>query len=135
MTCEITLTHGQVALVDAADYEWLMQWKWRARANACWYGRNYYADSTVKIDGKWQVLKMHRIILGLEIGDKRHGDHINHDTLDNRRGNLRIVTPAENNRNRRRPLRHMPDSRSRPVHDGRQKDCLTLPNAAEDYVC
>ena len=25
---EIPLTQGQVALVDAADYEWLMQWEW-----------------------------------------------------------------------------------------------------------
>jgi hypothetical protein len=31
MAKEIPLTRGRVAIVDAADYDWLMQWKWRAR--------------------------------------------------------------------------------------------------------
>lgn len=30
---EISLTKGQVALVDDADYDWLMQWKWCAHLN------------------------------------------------------------------------------------------------------
>lgn len=44
---------------------------------------------------------MHRAILGLESGDKRTGDHINHNTLDNRRPNLRIATVAQNCQNRK----------------------------------
>ena len=44
---------------------------------------------------------MHRIILGLDIGDKRQGDHRNHNTLDNRRDNLRIVTHQQNGFNRK----------------------------------
>jgi hypothetical protein len=31
MPKEIPLTLGKVAVVDAADYEWLSQWKWYAR--------------------------------------------------------------------------------------------------------
>lgn len=49
--------------------------------------------------GKDAVL-MHRVIMGLEPGDKREVDHINRDKLDNRKSNLRIVTSGENNRNR-----------------------------------
>lgn len=44
---------------------------------------------------------MHRVILGLEKGDKRVGDHINRDKLDNRRSNLRILTPAQSNQNQK----------------------------------
>lgn len=39
---------------------------------------------------------MHRFILGLVPGDGLKGDHINLDTLDNRRSNLRVATPSQN---------------------------------------
>jgi|KBSSwiStaDraftv2_1062776.scaffolds.fasta_scaffold58508_3 hypothetical protein len=41
-----------------------------------------------------------RLILGLEPGDRSvMADHINRDTTDNRRANLRVATPLENRRN------------------------------------
>lgn len=47
-------------------------------------------------------LRLHRVIVdapdGLEV------DHINHDTLDNRASNLRVVTTAENQWNGRWPV-------------------------------
>jgi hypothetical protein len=43
---------------------------------------------------------LHRAILGLEAGDVRQCDHINRDTLDNRRANLRMATVLENAHNR-----------------------------------
>jgi hypothetical protein len=42
---------------------------------------------------------MHREILGLKRGDGLEGDHINHDSLDNRRSNLRVVTSVGNSQN------------------------------------
>jgi hypothetical protein len=45
--------------------------------------------------------RMHRVILGLPPKNP-HVDHKNHDRLDNRRSNLRIVTQAQNNTNRRK---------------------------------
>jgi hypothetical protein len=41
-------------------------------------------------------IMMHRLILGLPPGRFPEVDHINHDTLDNRRINLRIATRTEN---------------------------------------
>lgn len=45
---------------------------------------------------------MHRLIMGLQPGDRRNVDHINGDGLDNRRENLRVVRHQENCTNRRR---------------------------------
>ena len=39
---------------------------------------------------------MHRLILGFETGDGQIGDHKNHDTLDNRRKNLRVCSRTQN---------------------------------------
>lgn len=41
---------------------------------------------------------MHRAILGLAHGDGLEADHRNHEPLDNRRANLRILTPQANKR-------------------------------------
>lgn len=46
---------------------------------------------------------MHRQILGLEFGDRRQGDHKNHNTLDNRRENIRVATPSQNSQNAKSP--------------------------------
>ena len=91
----IPLTRGQVTLVDASDYLFLIQWKWKAQP-ATYRGRSFYAERTSYVEGKYNSVKMARVILGLKHGDKRHADHINHDTLDNRRSNLRIATHAQN---------------------------------------
>jgi hypothetical protein len=45
---------------------------------------------------------MHRLILGLVPGDGLEGDHKNRNRLDNTRGNLRVVTNAQNSQNVKR---------------------------------
>jgi hypothetical protein len=45
---------------------------------------------------------MHRFILGLQPGDKRQGDHINGNSLNNQRCNLRIATNSQNGANARK---------------------------------
>lgn len=91
---EIPLTRGYVALVDDADFEWLNQWKWYFRPHDCSVGiavRNRRKDDA---DGSSHV-RMHRALLG--VTDRRVlVDHINHNTLDNRRENLRVCTPRQN---------------------------------------
>ncbi len=93
----IPLTQGQVAMVDAEDYDRINQWKWSAHWDP--KGGYYYA-----VRGYWLNGKIIRVIMAREIMHCPKGmevDHINHDTLDNRRStNLRIATHAENCRNR-----------------------------------
>lgn len=91
----IPLTRGQVAIVDATDYEDLMQWYWYAM----WYPRSkcFYAVRGDHSQGRLIIIAMHRQILGLAPGDLRKGDHRETgQTLDNRRTNLRIATGAQN---------------------------------------
>lgn len=59
-----------------------------------------YAASTERVDGVKRMRLLHREILGVD-SSSAHVDHINHDTLDNRRSNLRVVTNAENRQNLR----------------------------------
>lgn len=95
---EIQLTLGQVALVDEADYDWLMQWKWSAHAAE---GGGYYARaSDVRFPASRRRVYMHRLILGIDSGDRRTCDHRNRNKLDNRRENLRPASHAENIANR-----------------------------------
>jgi hypothetical protein len=91
MAKEIQLTQGKVAIVDDEDFLELNKLKWYADLN----GKKYYAiRKSICINGKYINQKMHRIILGDNFNF--HVDHINGDTLDNRRINLRICTHQQN---------------------------------------
>lgn len=95
---KIKLTQGQFALVDDADYDWLNQWKWYANKIK---GNFYAVRNSPRINGKQSKIRMSRVILGLEQDDKHEGDHQNHNTLDNRRNNLRICSHRQNTFNRK----------------------------------
>lgn len=91
---EIQLTQCKVAIVDDDDYEWLNQWKWYVNDTG-------YAQRNVKNSlGRKTILKMHRLILGLEYGNRLEADHINRNKLDNTRKNLRVATRTENSFNK-----------------------------------
>jgi len=94
----IQLTQGKFAIVDDADYEWLSKFKWCAVKDRY----TFYAVRSIRLpNGKQQKIRMHREILGLKCGDKRQGDHRNHNGLHNWRDNLRICTNTENQYNQR----------------------------------
>ena len=86
----IALTQGKFAIVDAADYEWLNQYKWYASRSA---EGVYYA---CRQSGSRSIL-MHREIMDPPAGHVV--DHINRNSVNNRRCNLRVCTQAENVRN------------------------------------
>lgn len=94
---QIELTLGQVALVDDEDYEYINQFKWYAAF--CKRGKRFYALRFICKNGKRTNVSMHRVLLGLT-DSKLKCDHINHNTLDNQRHNLRIATHAQNMANR-----------------------------------
>ena len=101
----IQLTQGQFALVSAHRFEELNAHKWCAVW--CKGTRSFYVSRGVKLpNGKWTSESIHRRILGLQRGDKRQGDHVNMNTLDNRDENLRIATVSQNRCNRRATLKN-----------------------------
>lgn len=97
MTKQIQLTQGQFALVDDEDFEWLSQWKWQA----AWQKniKSFYAVRTAIKDGKKTTILMHREIM--HTPDGMQCDHINHNTTDNRKTELRNCTQQENQINRK----------------------------------
>ena len=94
---EIQLTQGKVALVDDEDYEYLNQWKWYANE---WKRGKLYAVRNVRKNKQYIGYEsMHRL-LSSNKDKKLVTDHINGNTLDNRKSNLRICTISENTKNR-----------------------------------
>lgn len=93
----IPLTQGYITVVSNEDYKTLKKFKWCVsrsgkKGKAQKYGEPYAV--TYK-GGRKQY--MHRMIMG----DPENAivDHINHQSLDNRRENLRVVSRSENVKN------------------------------------
>jgi hypothetical protein len=94
---EIPLTQGQFAIIDDEDFDLVNEYTWCAVWHAA--TQSYYARTAVrKPNGKYTLLGMHRLIMNAPKG--MHVDHIDHNTLDNRREKLRVCTPSQNNCNR-----------------------------------
>lgn len=86
---KIKLTKGYFAIVDDQDFDQLNQYKWQVN----------FGSSCPRAQGlvnKKRIL-MHRLILNppSNLGI----DHINRNSLDNRRCNLRLATQTQNNGN------------------------------------
>ena len=95
---EIRLTQGQVALVDDEDVDELNQHKWCAHYRPDI--KSYYAVRSGRAEGgKARTIHMAREILNCLEG--MQVDHINHDSLDNRKLNLNLVSPRQNQQNQK----------------------------------
>lgn len=93
----IKLTQGKAAIIDKEDAELVQQFKWHARYNPS--TRSFNAGAKLK----GRVVLLHRLVMKAPKG--MVVDHINHDTLDNRKKNLRVCTHAENMKNKKISVR------------------------------
>ena len=92
----VPLTRGKEAIIDACEVYLVGNANWFAQIDRT--TNNFYASRNVRKENGRGSLLMHRLILGLA-DPAVFADHINLDTLDNRRSNLRSCTPAESTRN------------------------------------
>ena len=97
---EIPLTQGKVTIVDEENFEKLSKYKWCALKKGAngKYGHTAVRNVLNKHTRKSDMILMHRLILNCPIG--KQVDHINGDQLDNRKQNLRICTPSQNQHNK-----------------------------------
>ena len=96
---EIKLTKGKVAIVDEKNAD-------LARLN--WYYANGYARRNIPGDnGKQKQEFLHRVVyerkIGRELRPGEEVDHIDRNTVDDRRENLRLATSSQNQANRGKP--------------------------------
>lgn len=87
---QIRLTSGDFALVDDDLFEVLSSYTWSMSGGEV--GSRYAYTKGAKY--------MHRLVIGAAKG--QCVDHINGNSLDNRRENLRVCTQQENRRNSRK---------------------------------
>lgn len=98
----VPLSQGLVAVIDEADAEAVLRFKWSASFD----GRRRTKPSALRatyVDGVRSTVTMHRQIMGLSKGDGLEVDHLDFDRLNNRRSNLLVVTGARNKQ--RQPAR------------------------------
>ncbi len=88
----VPLTNGGFAIVDPDDLD-------RVSARRWYWKEGPYVVTTLQ---RRVSTSLHRFVLGMERGDSRHVDHVNGNGLDNRKCNLRVCSPSQNQHNKRK---------------------------------
>lgn len=96
----IPLTKGYEAIIDATDAPLADRGPWCVTHSGRKPGQKPKAYAQRQEGGRTarQKILLHRLIL--DAPEDMHVDHINGDTMDNRRCNLRLATPRQNQQNR-----------------------------------
>jgi hypothetical protein len=94
---QIPLSQGQVALVDDADYPLLSEFRWCYRPERD--SRQGYAVRNTNVGGKRRQCYLHRQLM--RPGPGQEVIFLNHDRLDCRRENLRVVSKEDARRHHR----------------------------------
>lgn len=92
-----------ICLIDVDDFDKLDQFGYKWHLLWSRTTKSYYAKATKYngiINGKpsYETVLMHRFLM--DCPKDMTVDHLNYDTLDNRKSNMRVVTLDKNNKNR-----------------------------------
>ena len=85
-------------LIDTSDLQRAMKFQWKWSPHWDKHTKSYYVEGkSYEKGGKREYFSLHRWIMQPE--KDYEVDHINHDTLDNKRNNLRILPKGTNQQN------------------------------------
>ena len=87
--------HREPFLIDASDWPAVRRYPW------CIAGNGYPYTKTGKGRASCRPLTLHEFLMR-KAPDGLQWDHVNGDKLDNRRANLKAVTHAKNQQNRKK---------------------------------
>jgi len=95
---KVKLTKDQYTIIDAEDEARVIIFNWYAKYSS----NGYYARRDTRINGKKKIIQLANFIKGFDPSSDPGFviDHVNHDTLDNRKANLERVPIRQNNINR-----------------------------------
>lgn len=88
----IKLSNDMELLIDNEDYELIKEYNW--------YFSDRYVKANLLKNNKYTTITISRIIM--KVNNLQVVDHINGNTLDNQKCNLRICSLKENARNKRK---------------------------------
>ena len=112
----INLTKGYVAIINSKDFKRVNKYSW-------WAGTSEGIPYAItRIDNK--LTRMHRFIMNAP--QASHVDHKNHDTLDNRRGNLRICSNQQNRFNISKNKSNTSGYKGVSRHGNKWRACISL---------
>ena len=99
----ISLTRGLQTIVDDEDYDFLMQWKWRAlKAKRKKTTQVWYAYRTTSRPNRKSVYMHREVMIRSGIENPQQCDHEDSNGLNNQRKNLRHATASQNRWNMRK---------------------------------
>lgn len=95
----IKLNHNKYALIDDDQFSKISEYKWSYMTVYKGITNIGYVYTSTCHKNKKSKIYLHRLIMNAP--KNTQVDHINHDTLDNRKINLRICTNAQNQFNQK----------------------------------
>lgn len=128
----VKLTQGQTMRVAETDLPKLAPYRWFAQQDT----HTCYARANVRLEnGGWAMLHAHRLLVGLDFGDRRMVDHLDHNGLNNLPSNLQVVAGSKENQYNQRGKRCRRNGRStssrrpgvswhKPLHCWRSQICV-----------
>lgn len=87
------------ALIDTIDLPLVSCFPGKWYANYSKETKGLYVTISDRIDKIQKTFYLHRVVLNVK--NEMQADHINHNTLDNRKSNLRLLTITQNQQNRK----------------------------------
>lgn len=92
---------GYTFILDEEDVHYISDYNWGLAIHKRKAGDLVYLVHKTHKNNQYKYLRLHRLIMGLPPSNESdlYVDHINHNTLDNRKENLRVTTKKENSRN------------------------------------